>query len=71
MDVKCGKCGGPMEVGFVPDRNYSGTEFLTWFPGVPAAGTAEAKVDGKRYALMSYRCTGCGFVEFYAPKQSY
>jgi uncharacterized OB-fold protein len=48
----CPKCGGEMEVGFMPGAPY-------WKPGKGPLGLAA-------YRIFGYRCKKCGYVEFYA-----
>jgi predicted nucleic-acid-binding Zn-ribbon protein len=48
----CPKCGGEMEVGFMPGAPY-------WKPGKGLFGLTA-------YRIFGYRCKKCGYVEFYA-----
>jgi predicted nucleic-acid-binding Zn-ribbon protein len=48
----CPKCGGEMEVGFMPGAPH-------WKPGKGLLGLTA-------YRIFGYRCKKCGYVEFYA-----
>jgi len=67
--MKCQKCDGEMEAGFVPDYGYlSEGAQSQWIEGEPEKSFWTGIVQkGKRILLIeSYRCTSCGFLEFYA-----
>jgi len=59
-----------MEEGFIPDRidGMSGATTAAWFEGQPKRSFwTGVKTAGKdRRPVRAYRCTGCGFLEFYA-----
>jgi hypothetical protein len=71
--IKCVKCAGVMEEGFVPDfGHYEYVRPLKWIEGKPEKtfwkGT---KVEDRRDANISaYRCRECGYVELYAKEES-
>jgi hypothetical protein len=68
LSMRCPKCGGPMEEGFLRDS----------VPGAPVqAKRAERQAPRsfwtgvvpkgrEEYPVISYRCGGCGFLESYA-----
>jgi predicted nucleic-acid-binding Zn-ribbon protein len=66
---KCSKCGAEMQQGFVPDQGHDGKRFIPhWVAGTPEEGFfGSPKVRGKeQYSILSFRCTKCGFLDFYA-----
>jgi predicted nucleic-acid-binding Zn-ribbon protein len=66
---KCSKCGGEMQEGFVPDEDFSKRWVSRWVAGKPEQGLlGHPKVSGKQhYSILSFRCSKCGYLEFYAP----
>jgi hypothetical protein len=68
-DVKCAKCGQPMEEGFMPDfAQYQLVQPLTWVEGKPdhSFWTGARIGDKRQLNVTAYRCTACGYLEFYA-----
>ena len=68
-DLKCPRCGGAMDAGLVVDRgHYSLPEVAKWVEGSPERSLwTGLKIKGREtYPVLSYRCEGCGFLEFYA-----
>jgi hypothetical protein len=68
-DVVCTKCGQVMEEGFMPDfAQYQLVRPVTWVEGKPNhsfwSGTRIA--DKRQLDVAAYRCTACGYIEFYA-----
>lgn len=62
----CPKCQGQMEHGYVIDNAHAGTRVqAAWVPGAPQRGVFGVKVP-KLCPLFAWRCSQCGFVEFYA-----
>ena len=65
--LKCPKCGGEMETGFVFDRG-------DWsIPMEPIWGTDYKPLSlringgiGNKKIVKSFRCNSCGFLESYA-----
>ena len=60
-----------METGFVIDKighDYSGAE-AEWAEGVPERSFwMGLKLAGRaRHAVVTYRCSACGYLEAYAP----
>ena len=68
----CPKCSGTMRIGFIPDHahaNYAQKPF--WHPGEPEFrffGNVKAKSEAST-PIASFRCSDCGFLEFYAHKK--
>ena len=58
-----------MQEGFVPDEGYGGRHVAFWVAGKPEKGILDnVKVRRKeQYSIQSFRCTKCGYIEFYAP----
>lgn len=52
---KCPKCGGEMDVGFLPGSPWWGRGESLWSFESPTR-------------IFAYRCKKCGYVEFYARK---
>lgn len=65
--LKCPKCQGSMENGYVPDnQGYdSNVVILQWAQGVPRKFLGNVK-PGVQRPITAYRCTNCGYVEMYA-----
>ena len=68
-ELTCPKCGETMERGHVPDASHSQAFQTRWSRGDPEqrrfiGGIKWEKDD--QILLTAYRCTACGFVEFYA-----
>ena len=69
LSMRCPKCGGPMEEGFVRDTTAGADLHVK-----PAEGRAACRsfwlgvvTKGREeYPVISYRCEGCGFLESYA-----
>ena len=70
----CPKCSSGMEPGFVIDR--TGKEFSSapeWAEGAPEQSfwlgmKMGLKLAGReRHAVVTYRCSACGYLESYAP----
>ncbi|MFL6796544.1 MAG: PF20097 family protein [Xanthobacteraceae bacterium] len=65
----CPKCQGSMELGVIPDMGHSNHMYrTTWLEGEPESSfwRGMKTKDKRRYALKTYRCTRCGYVESYA-----
>ena len=66
----CPKCKGSMEEGFIPDRiaDVGGAKVSEWYEGPPKwSFWTGVKTKGiEHYSVRTYRCTGCGYLEFYA-----
>jgi hypothetical protein len=57
-----------MEEGYIPDSTYGGLLAPSWVRGAPEKSMWRGlKTKGKSQApVAAFRCTGCGFLEFYA-----
>ena len=68
--ASCSKCGGQLEKGFIVD--HTGASYfhrLLWNPGDPKK-TFWSGLDAKNAVPVdTFRCTSCGYLESYAPKQ--
>ena len=60
-----------MDRGHIPDVTNSGVAQSGWAPGDPEV---RRFVGGIKYhadeviPILAYRCSACGYVEFYAPR---
>jgi hypothetical protein len=66
----CPKCSKPMDRGHIPDAAHSVVLQQRWSRGDPEprrfVGGIKWEAD-EQLPLLAYRCSGCGFVELYAP----
>lgn len=69
MSGPCPKCGRRMEEGFIIDAgDYSVPSVAMWHGGKPQKSWFGLKVNkAAKRAIVSHRCTGCGYLENYAP----
>lgn len=67
--VECPKCARAMERGFLLDQTHGANTQSAWIEGMPERSVwTGLKLKGRRrLAVTTYRCTGCGFLESYAP----
>lgn len=71
-DEKCAKCEAPMERGYLPGPGtavlYPMFLAIEWTPGrAPAShDMSTTKSAKKRRRISTWRCTACGYLEFYA-----
>ena len=56
VEHKCPKCGGNLEIGYLPGA-------FSW-----SAGESLWNIK-KPSRIFAYRCENCGYVEFYAEKK--
>jgi hypothetical protein len=65
----CPKCSGRMEEGFVLDRTYGANLQASWVEGRPAKSFwAGMKLKGLvNLPITTFRCSGCGYLESFAP----
>ena len=66
----CPKCSRPMERGHVPDVGHGQVFQARWARGDPEVRRFIGGIKWKQkeqVPLVAWRCTGCGFVELYAP----
>lgn len=65
----CPRCQGQMQRGFVPDKGHGdGLKVPEWLEGQPEPSFWRGlKTKGReRFAVQTFRCTRCGFLESYA-----
>lgn len=68
-DLRCPRCGGAMEPGVVMDRGHNNTtDIPNWVEGKPEVSiwTGVRTKGHVMYPVLSHRCEGCGYLEFYA-----
>jgi DNA-directed RNA polymerase subunit RPC12/RpoP len=71
--IECSKCAGRMEEGFIPDYgHFEIVRTARWVEGKPEKSFwTGTKIGGKREINISaYRCTSCGYMEFYAIEET-
>lgn len=71
--IQCIKCAGLMEEGFIPDYgHYEYVRPLMWVEGKPEKSFwTGTKIGDRRGANIAvYRCTACGYIEFYAREET-
>jgi hypothetical protein len=67
--LSCPKCAGSMEAGFILDRAHMNVLTVSqWLEGEPETSfwTGLKTKNRERYAVATYRCQRCGFLESYA-----
>jgi len=66
--LQCPKCGRPMDAGYVLDVTHGAMAQSSWVEGEPERSFwTGLKVKGhQRLPVLTYRCTGCGYLESYA-----
>jgi predicted Zn-ribbon and HTH transcriptional regulator len=68
----CTKCGEEMQSGFVmsPSRSLVGIvlnpNLAEWHANPAELGVVNWKLSKEKHPIRAYRCTQCGFLEFYA-----
>lgn len=63
----CPKCGTTMEPGFILDTGLGHANASTWIEGELGPRPWTARLEGRdRFAMTTYRCPGCGYLESYA-----
>jgi len=69
MSKSCPKCGGRMEVGYVPEAKDHSMKPEMWVEGAPQkAWWGGLKMAGKRkLTIETWRCGRCAYLESYAP----
>jgi len=69
--TSCPKCKGVMEVGSVPAWSArGGWDAPRWISGALPGRTIFGGMrlgDRETYAIMTFRCAACGYLESYAP----
>ena len=69
--LRCPKCQRPMEKGYVADLTYSAALQSAWTRGEPVPRRFRSGVKWNRadnVPIAAFRCTGCGYLESYAPR---
>lgn len=70
-ELKCLRCGGALEEGYIPEyAAYSACEML-WVEGRPESSvwTGLKMGGGRRFKTYTYRCEGCGRLESFAREE--
>ena len=72
LSVKCAKCSGEMEIGFVADPRSSDYVMPMWISGhVNKSFWGFLRTKGRKQLWVDVlRCTGCGYLESYANQSS-
>jgi hypothetical protein len=67
-DMICPKCKGNLERGYIPDFDFNLVVLSSWQQGEPKKSrlTLTKKPTAKGIPIASFRCSQCGFIEFYA-----
>jgi len=68
-DPTCPKCSGRMEDGFTLDHTHGEKLQAAWVEGPPKHSfwTGLRAPRAIQHPITTYRCTGCGYLESYAP----
>lgn len=68
VELKCLRCQGEMEKGFLPEHVSIGSLPLRWFKGEPQVKVLfPLTMTGKDACIVTaYRCQACGYLELYA-----
>jgi predicted nucleic-acid-binding Zn-ribbon protein len=66
-ELRCPKCGGPVEAGYILDKSLHVTA-ACWVAGQPPATFAGKRSadEGHGPRIRAVRCTTCAFLELYA-----
>jgi hypothetical protein len=65
----CCKCNGPMAQGFVVEKTHVNYEVSRWVSGPPQRSFwTTVKVPNDSLPIGAFRCSECGYMEFYADK---
>ncbi len=72
LSLNCLRCKANMEQGFLLDRGHSGKYSGEWVPGAAQQSdwnpeTVKEPQETKK--IVAYRCTACGYLEFYAKRR--
>ena len=71
MTHQCLSCQGPLEKGFMVDRgDYEMKRQAQWASGDPVTSFWRCSVlgsDEREVPVVTWRCTRCGRLEFFAP----
>jgi DNA-directed RNA polymerase subunit RPC12/RpoP len=67
--LTCSKCGQEMREGYVAEMSQQHTGRIRWIADPPVMGFLGLNTRGKEIIeIRTFRCPGCGFLEFYAWK---
>ncbi len=67
--TRCPECNGEMVQGFIVDRGHGkSTRVSDWVEGAPEKSvfSGVSAPGDKRIPVGAFRCSGCGFLKFYA-----
>ncbi len=68
MSKTCGKCGGSMAQGYIPEVKDERISIENWCEGEPKKGFLGLVTHGSRQLeIQTWRCGSCGYLESYAP----
>ena len=69
--LKCPKCHGAMEQGFIMDFSYGVGLVSQWAAGAPRKSfwVGTKLPEEKLIPVGVFRCVGCGFLESYAREE--
>ena len=68
--LKCPKCSGVMEQGFVLDYTRDGFLVSEWARGAPVKSFwLGIKRPDERLPIGTFRCSSCGYLEAYARQE--
>ena len=68
-EKRCLKCGGVMVIGFVSDNTvsfWSETRQLSSVSKVSVGAKRQQHKGESMCPISTYRCSGCGYIEWYA-----
>jgi rubredoxin len=65
--MRCPRCQGMMQDGHIPDSTYGGFISQNWVEGAFTRSFWGAFKRVPKFAVVTYRCAACGFLESYAP----
>lgn len=68
--LRCSRCHGVMEKGYVADLTYGAAMQSAWTPGEPMPRRILGGIKWSRRAntpIVTFRCQSCGYLEAYAP----
>jgi len=68
---KCPKCAGDMIRGVILDYTYGAIVVPHWHEGPPKKSFwfGASKPNSEGIPVAAFRCSSCGFVEFYSHQQ--
>ena len=66
--IKCPKCDGEMQEGFILDESHGAHCVSRWVAGKPEGSfwTGTKVGDKEQHVIQSFRCTKCDCLESYA-----